>query len=100
MHFQGLWADAEQRLLGLIAVGGHPAIEPMRGAGDIGHCLGDPASGATLGSDQALARGKQLLPEGFGQLLQFGIGGKRHGHGKEGAADVLAQFVAPVCRWR
>ena len=75
---QGLRAHAQHRLLGLVAVGGHAAVEPGRGAGDVGHGLGDPAAGAALGGDQAVALLVQALADRGGQLGQFGIG-RRHG---------------------
>ena len=68
--------EAKQALLGvlgLVAVGGHAAVEPVGGAGDVGHRLGDPAAGAAFGGDQVVIAVAQALAEGDGQPGQFGV---------------------------
>ena len=91
-------AHAQQRLLGLVAVGGQAAVEPVGRAGDIGHGLGDPAAGAAFGGDQHLSRIAQARAEAFGQQLQFVVAGRVHaadGLGDSGKLGGLSSRCAP-----
>ena len=81
VRFERARVDAEQRLLGFVAVGDDAAVEPVGAAGDIGDGLRDPAAGAAFRGDQRLPRGAQALADGFGQRSQSGIGEGVHGAG-------------------
>ena len=61
MNFDQPGVDAEHLLLGRIAVGDEPTIEPIAAAGDVGDRLGDPAAGAGLGRRQPPAAFSQTL---------------------------------------
>src|SRR5690606_6615346 len=65
VRFQRLRANAQQGLLGLVAVGRHAAIEPVGGSCDVGDALGDPAAGAALRGDQMVS----TLPQAFADML-------------------------------
>ena len=95
VHFQRVRVDAEHRLLGLVAVHRHAAVEPGRGAGHIGHRLGDPAAGAAFRGHQHLPRSQQAFASGVRQHAEFGIGGNdRHRRFVAGSAGVVAHGAA------
>src|SRR3546814_5502075 len=86
VDLQGLGTHAQQRLLGLVAVGDHAAVEPVRRAGDVGGCLGDPAAGAALGGDQQVARLAQPGADGVDDAAQLGVG--RNGRSEEHTSEL------------
>ena len=101
-----LGTHAQQRLLGLVAVGRHAAVEPGRTARDVGDGLGDPAAGAAFGGRKHQVAGLERHADLFGQGMQqivFGqrsgihapsvVGAGRSGYPKEPAGGPLDIFV-------
>ena len=81
-----LRAHAQQRLLGLVAVGGQAAVEPVRAAGDVGDRLGDPAAGAAFGGAPACGRAaRRRSPTCWRKRVQRGVVGNGHGGGRGGS---------------
>lgn len=70
MSREGIGADPEHRLLGLIAISDKSALKPGTAAGDIRDALGNPPTGARLCSHQPIAARLQTTAKLGGQLVE------------------------------
>src|SRR3546814_20701396 len=97
VDLQGLGTHAQQRLLGLVAVGDHAAVEPVRRAGDVDGCLGDPAAGAALGGAQQVARLAQPGADVVDEAAQLGVGRNGVYHSRDPAETPVVPH--PAATW-